>query len=368
MKRSLDTYDRDKLDPVRKTGLILCGMGGPDGPKAVEPFLRNLFGDPAIFPLPRLVAGPVGRLIARKRAPKVRQNYAAIDQASVTPQLETTRGQAAALARRLSDGGRATLPGVAMRYWHPYPDQTVAELTGVGAQQFLVVPAYPQFSWATNGSTLDFVLEGLAREAPAAPVYIIADWHLLDGYLDALAQPVIETLTAWAREDRDPRQCGLLYVAHSLPERFIRQGDPYLDRTRETVEAIHRLVADKLRAADLGPWLAALQAGGHAPRLVFQSKVGPIAWLGPEIADETPRLAAQGVRSLCVQPVSFTCEHVETLLELDIELRARTEQAGIGDFVRGPALNLNSTWLDSLADRLALDAFSPEMGRDDADA
>lgn len=368
MKRSLDIYQRAPLDPARKTGLILCGMGGPDGPAAVEPFLRNLFADPAIFPLPRLVAGFVGRMIARKRAPKVRANYALMDQTSASPQLATTQQQAAVLATRLSDGGRQTLPGVAMRYWHPYPDETVAELMGAGAQQFLIVPAYPQFSWATNGSTLDFVLDGIARVTPAAPVNIMPDWHLLAGYLDALARPVIETLTTWAREDRDPRQCGLLYVAHSLPEKFIRQGDPYEDRTRETVQAVHQIVSDVLRAAEFGPWLDVMLAGGREPQLVFQSKVGPIKWLGPEIAEETPRLAAAGMRSLCVQPVSFTCEHVETLLELDVELRAIADQAGIVDFERGAALNMNETWLESLATQLSQTAFSPEVGRIVADA
>ena len=368
MKRSLDTYHRDKLDPARKTGLIMCGMGGPDGPETVEPFLRNLFADPAILPLPRVVAGLVGRMIARKRAPKVRKNYAAMDQSSVSPQLETTRQQAIALAERLSESGRGAIAGVAMRYWHPFPAETVAELMGAGAQQFLIVPAYPQFSWATNGSTLDFVLDGLGHVAPAAPVHIIPDWHLLSGYLDALARPIIETLTGWAKEDRDPRQCGLLYVAHSLPERCIRQGDPYLDRTRETAQAVHRIVTRVMGAAEFGPWLEVLRAGGHEPQLAFQSKVGPVTWLGPEISDEVSRVAADGVRSLCVQPVSFTCEHIETLLELDIELRATADRAGVVNFVRGPALNLNTTWLDSLAALLTQEAFSPEVGRIVADA
>ena len=367
MKRSLDKYPRHRLDPARTTGLILCGMGGPDGPDAVEPFLRNLFADPEIFPLPRIIAGFVGRRIAKKRAPMVRKNYAAISKDSVTPQLGITRRQADYLADSLTVGGRQTLPGIAMRYWHPYPDQTAAELMGEGAEQFLVVPAYPQFSWATNGSTLDFVLEGLQRVAPEAPVHVITDWHLLPGYIDALARPVIRNLTAWAREDRDPRQTGLFYVAHSMPEKFIQKGDPYLDRTRETVAAVHEVVTRVMRAAEFGPWLDVLMAGGKEPKLVFQSKVGPIKWLGPEVAEETPRLIGEGLRSLFVQPVSFTCEHVETMLELGVELKKTAEKAGLADFKRGPALNLNRTWLDSLAVLLTEQAFSPEVGRIVAD-
>jgi len=368
MKRSIAKYSRDRLDPCQKTGLILCGMGGPDGPTAVEPFLRNLFADPQIFPLPRLVAGIVGRMIARKRAPKVRENYASISRDSVTPQLGITQRQAERVAANLSAGGRATLPGLAMRYWHPFPEQAAAELMGEGAQQFLVVPMYPQFSWATNGSTLDFVLEGLARVAPEAPVHLVPDWHLLPGYIDALARPVIRNLVRWARADKDPRQTGLFYVAHSMPETFIKKGDPYLDRTWETVRAVHGVVTKVLKAAEFGPWLDVLMAGGPEPKLVFQSKVGPITWLGPEVAEETPRLAAEGLRSLMVQPVSFTCEHIETLLELAVELKDIAHRAGIVDFKRGPALNLNDTWLDSLTALLIDEAFAPEVGRIVADA
>ncbi len=367
MKRSLDKYSRHRLDPARTTGLILCGMGGPDGPDAVEPFLCNLFADPEIFPLPRLIAGFVGRRIAKKRAPNVRANYAAVSKDSVTPQLDLTRRQANALAESLSTAGRPTLPAIAMRYWHPFPDQTAAELVAAGAEQFLVVPTYPQFSWATNGSTLDFVLESLKRVAPEAVVHVVPDWHLLPGYIEALARPVIRNLSAWAREERDPGQTGLFYVAHSMPEKFIKKGDPYLDRTLETLAEVHKFVTTAMHEAGHGRWLDALMAGGKEPKLTFQSKVGPIKWLGPEIAEETPRLAAEGLRSIFVQPISFTCEHIETMLELGVELKEIADEAGIEDFKRGPALNLNRIWLDSLAALLTEQAFSPEVGHIVAD-
>ena len=355
----MKAYPRDILDPSLTTGLILCGMGGPDGPEAVEPFLRNLFQDPAIFPLPRMVAGIAGRMIARRRAPEVRKRYALISENSATPQLETTREQADILARHLSGSGWTTVPGVAMRYWNPFPKETVAALMDNGAQQFLIVPAYPQYSGATNGSTLGFVLDALRRLAPDAKIYVLADWHLLPGYVEALAQPVIERLSHWANDGLDPNECALLYVAHSLPESFIRKGDPYLDRTRATIGAVHDRVTRALEAARPS-WLADI-TGGTEPRLVFQSKVGPIRWLGPQIDEEVPRLAAAGCRRLMVQPVSFTCEHIETLLELDIELKEQALNEGVVEFQRGAALNLNPTWLDSLASHLADVAFSAEV-------
>lgn len=156
-------------------------------------------------------------------------------------------------------------------------------------------------------------------------------------------------------------------MAHSLPESFIRKGDPYLTRTQETVAAVHNLVKKELAAAGFADWLEAVD-GGHEPSLSFQSKVGPIAWLGPQIDEEVPRLAGLGIRRLMVQPVSFTCEHIETLLELDIELKDQAHELGIVDFQRGAALNLDETWLDSLADHLMAAAFSKEVDRLGANA
>jgi len=359
---AIDTFPRAALDPARTTGLILCGMGGPDRPEAVAPFLRNLFRDPLIFPIPRLFAGIVGRFIAWKRAPEVRLRYAMISEDSSTPQLPTTRKQAAYLAGKISETGRGTLPGVAMRYWDPFPDRAVAELMGAGARQFLIVPTYPQYSGATNGSTIRFVMDALDRITPEAPVHVVADWHLLPGFIEAVARPVIAQLTRWADEGVDPGECALLYVAHSLPQSFIRKGDPYLDRTTATVGAVHELVMKVLGAAENGAWLHRV-AGGPEPGLCFQSKVGPIAWLGPLVTEEVPRLAKAGTRRLLVQPVSFTCEHIETLLELDIELKAQALDLGIEDFHRGSALDLDEIWLDSLADHLIDEAFSAEVGR-----
>ena len=258
---AIDNFPRAALDPSRTTGLILCGMGGPDRPEAVQPFLRNLFADPLIFPVPRLFAGIAGRLIAWKRAPEVRERYAMISADSSTPQLPTTIKQAAYLAGKLGNADRSTLPGVAMRYWDPYPDTTVPELMGAGAEQFLIVPTYPQYSGATNGSTIQFVIDTLDRVAAGAPVHVVADWNLLPGFIEALAWPVITQLSQWADAEVDPGECALVYVAHSLPESFIRKGDPYLVRTQATVDAVHTKVTKVLGAAGNSDWLDQITGG-----------------------------------------------------------------------------------------------------------
>lgn len=353
-------YPQDRLDPTLVTGLVLCGMGGPDGPEAVEPFLLNLFSDPMIFPL-RPPFGPLlGRFIAKVRTPGVRKRYLTISPDGCTPQLGTTMRQAEDLARRLAVLGLPTVPGMAMRYWHPYPEATFTDLEQKGAQQYLILPMYPQYSCATNGATLGFVLDGLRKIAPDKPVHVVPEWHLQPGFLAALAEPVIATLASWADEGADPAACALLYAAHSLPQKMIDGGDPYLGQTSATVAAVHALVRQRLTATGHAWWLDALPGGGR-PQLAFQSRVGPIKWLGPEIVSEVKRLAAAGCRRLHVQPVSFTCEHIETLMELDIELREDAHKAGIEHYQRGAALNLDATWLRSLALELADRAFGPEV-------
>jgi len=354
------TFPSAPLDPGRRTGLILCGMGGPDGPEAVEPFLRNLFSDPMIFPLPRPVSGLLGRLIARIRTPGVRKRYLAINPEGRTPQLDTTLAQSRALAERLTAAGLPTEPGMAMRYWRPWPDDTIREQQAAGCEQFLLLPTYPQYSCATNGATLGFVTEALERVAPGRPVHAIVDWPLQEGFVDALAAPVAATVGAWATAGHDPAECAVLYVAHSLPMKYVDGGDPYDRRTDLTVTEVHARASRTVAGAGHAAFLERID-GGPVPRLAYQSRVGPIKWLGPEITLEVERLAAAGIRRLHVQPVSFTCEHIETLMELDVELRDDAAKSGITDFRRGAALNLDPGWLDSMARDLAAAAFMPEV-------
>jgi len=354
------SYPTDRLDPARPTGLVLCGMGGPDGPEAVGPFLRNLFGDPMIFPVPAPFGPLLGGMIARLRTPAVRRRYLAIDPEGRTPQLATTMRQAEELARRLCELGLPTVPGMAMRYWHPFPEETFAALERKNVAQYLVVPTYPQYSCATNGATLGFVLDGLRAVAPDRPVHVVPSWHLQPGFVDALAAPVTATLQGWADQGLAPADAALIYVAHSLPRKLIDAGDPYLGQTRATVAAVHALVTSRLAAAGHGDWLAALPGGG-GPLLAFQSRVGPVRWQGPEITGEVRRLAEHGCRHLHVQPVSFTCEHIETLMELDVELCEDAEKAGIEEYRRGPALNLDEGWLASMADELVARAYRGEV-------
>ncbi len=349
-------YPTEILDPTRPTGVVLVGMGGPDGPDAVGPFLGNLFGDPEIFPVPGPFGRILGRLIAAARTPAVRRRYALVAPDGATPQLATSREQARELARRLGAAGFPAIPGIAMRYWHPFPEEELTRLVDAGAVQFLVVPTYPQYSRATSGSSLDAVLAAGASVAPAAPVHVVSHWHDDRGFVRALARPVLESLEGWARRRLDPERCAVVWAAHSLPRRIVKAGDPYLEQVEVTVDRAQALVAGAMAAGKRGEWFGAL-SGGVGPLLAFQSRVGPIRWVGPEITGVVRELAAGGCRHLHVQPVTFTCEHIETLVELDLELAGLARNAGIGEFRRGPALGTDPDWLDGFVEMLIRRAF-----------
>lgn len=339
-----------RLDPGRKTGLLYLGLGGPDGQDAVEPFLKNLFADPMVLPLPAWLSRPLGRIIVRRRLTEVKERYQELGFGGGSPQLDWTAKQARALADLLAEQGLATEPAVAMRYWHPFTDEAVDHLRQAGCEQLLVVPTYPQYSVATTGSSLRELTRVLQARGWHPPTHVLREWPLLAGYVGRLADQAAAAVLAWQAEDRRPEQCALVYTAHSLPERFDRGGDAYVRQTRATVRAVHRRLASVVN-------LDGLTTGGHEPRLLFQSKVGPVRWVGPPTEETCVELVRGGVRHLAVVPVSFNCEHIETIDELDNELAEAVVEAGAETFSRTPALNLDAGWLQSLATRLVYRAY-----------
>jgi len=180
----------------------------------------------------------------------------------------------------------------------------------------------------------------------------------LPGYVAALANRATEILRAWFARDVDPGECALLFTAHSLPARFVRGGDPYAAQTRATVDLVHARVRQAL-TSDAGR--LDLVTGGRAALLAFQSKVGPLRWLEPELETAARDLVRSGRRRLALVPVSFTCEHIETVHELDQELAGMLSAAGLEELQRAPALNLDDTWLNGLAEHLWARAFGPQL-------
>ncbi len=350
----LSPFPTVKLDPRRPTGLILGGLGGPDEPKAVAPFLHNLLTDPNLVPLPRPLARVLGAWLARRMSGEIKRHYAQIDPRGVSPHLGWTRQQCSQLSFRLSEKGLIVHGAPIMRYWHPFAAETVTHLLAKKVEQFIVLPTIPQYTAIMSGGILANIIAAIDRLAPGSPVHVVTEWHLLPGYVTALVRQAEPIIRGWYDLERPPESCALIFSAQSLPVRRLRREDPYVVQVRSSVAAIHTQLTKRL--ANVGRWWERL-TGSTTPLLAFQRKTSPFCWLRPDLAALTRRLAASGCRRLLVVPISYTCEQMETLYELDIRLADIAARAGIEEFSRGAALNLDSLWLTSLADELAARAF-----------
>jgi ferrochelatase len=307
-----------------KTAVLLLQMGGPDSLDAVEPFLLNLFTDRDIIRIgPSLLQPLIARFIVRRRAPRVMENYRQIGGKS--PLRELTEAQARSLEEQLGSGYRCF---VAMRYWHPTTIEALAAIKREGISRIVALSLYPHYSRATTGSSINELKRVLEAAGVKFEVSYIDRFFDHPRYIDALVEKIEEGLAGFP----DRSQVKLLFSAHSLPQSFIDDGDPYLAHIEETV----RLV------------MARLSDVQH--NLAFQSRAGPVKWLEPSTDDMIKQLAAEGCRELLMVPLSFVSDHIETLHEIDIEYATEARHLGIEDFRRIASLNSSPAFIDCLAD------------------
>ncbi|PLX92617.1 MAG: ferrochelatase [Desulfuromonas sp.] len=311
---------------AKPTGLVLLNMGGPDSLAAVKPFLYNLFSDRELIRLPAgaLLQKPFARLIAHFRSKKVRLNYQMIGGSS--PLRMWTEKQAQGIAERLDPKVR---PYVAMRYWAPRAEETLAQMRRDGIEEAVVLSMYPHYTGATTGSSVNDFKRAAAKIHPQLRYRIIEQWYDWPGYLDALANRIREGLERYHELMRDNVQ--ILFSAHALPQSFIDRGDPYQTHVEATVKGVMARVGDN-------PW-----------HLGFQSRSGPVQWMEPDTVEVLDRLAAEGHGAVLMVPVSFVSDHIETLQEIDEEYAQHAYAKGINEFSRAPSLNDNPDFLDALA-------------------
>jgi len=300
-------------------------MGGPDSVGAVRPFLARLFSDRDLIPLPAgAVTQPIfAWIVSRIRARKVRRYYEEIGGGS--PIAALTEAQRSALEEALQGTGGNFKVYVGMRYWHPLAKHAALEMKEDGVTRAVALPLYPQYCSATTGSSLKDLRRWLRWAGCAFPVTDIRSYPDHPRYIAALAESVSSRI---AGVDRDGMF--LLFSAHGVPRSLVDRGDPYQGETERTVAAVMRSF----------PGLP------HA--ISYQSRAGRAEWLAPDTVNEVTRLAADGVRTLVVVPVSFVSDHIETLHELDIRLATHAKQSGIRSFLRAPALNDSPAFIDAL--------------------
>ncbi|MDB5440724.1 MAG: hemH [Caulobacteraceae bacterium] len=310
---------------MARLAVVLFNLGGPDGPASVEPFLENLFSDRAIISLPGLVRKPLARWIARRRGPAARDNYALMGGGS--PLLPETQRQAQALQAALDQArpGEESRVFIAMRYWSPRAQETAAQVAAYAPDQVVLLPLYPQYSTTTTASSL---AEWRAAYRGGGQVRTACCYPTLEGLIAAHARRIRDAYEAAGR----PGPARLLFSAHGLPEKVVAGGDPYAAQ----IEACASAVAAQL--VDLFPdW-----------SVCYQSRVGPLKWLGPSTAEAVSQAGREGL-SPVICPIAFVSEHIETLVELDHDYALTAREAGCPNYVRVPALGVDSAFIEALA-------------------
>ena len=310
---------------ARRVGIVLFQLGGPDTLEAIEPFLYNLFCDPDIidFPFARIGRKPLAKLISTTRARRVQHHYRAIGGGS--PIRRHTEQQARALETELRGQGIEAHCFVAMRYWHPFTREAIEQVRAAQCDEVVLLPLYPQYSSTTTGSSLN---EWRRLFADDMPVHCVETFYRNTMYLDAVVEKVNAALSRFPQPERPE----IVFSAHSIPMSVIDKGDPYQRQIEETV----RLLTGR------GGWT-------NPQRLCYQSKVGASRWLQPSLHQTLRQLAAERVHEVCVVPVAFVSDHVETLGEIDHEAREEAHGLGMTQFELSAGLNDAPKFIQALA-------------------
>jgi ferrochelatase len=312
----------------KKIGVVLFQLGGPDSADAVEPFLYNLFCDPDIIDFfgAWFARRPLARYIARNRAGVVREHYN--DIGGHSPIRLLTERQAIALEKALAPWLDAKC-FIAMRYWHPLSVEAAAQVKAWNAQELVLLPLYPQYSFATSSSSLKEWKRVYHPDGNAPRVHTVEQFFENPLYIQSVAERIALTLTHYD----EPDSAHIVFSAHGLPLSLIERGDPYARQVEETV----RLVMAR------GGWK-------NAHTLCYQSKVGRRKWLSPSLIDTIDKLARAGEKNMIVVPIAFVTEHIETLHEINIEAREQAEHLGVTQFEMMPAVGDSPTFISALAD------------------
>lgn len=311
-----------------KTAVVLFNLGGPDGAESVKKFRLNLFSDPAIIRAPFFIRFWLARLIAGSSAKAAEENYALMGGKS--PLLGLTREQAGALQDRLSDVGAKCF--IAMRYWHPFAAEAVADVKEFDPDRIVLLPLYPQFSTTTTGSSLTDWYEQAAIGGLVKPTTTICCYFDDDAYVTSIADLVREGI-ADAREKIAPDvKLRLLFSAHGLPEAIVKKGDPYQAEVEASVAAVMALLVD----AEVEYVTC------------YQSRATPQKWISPSTVEAIEEAAEQKVAVLLV-PIAFVSDHIETLVELDIENAELAHRLGVPGYFRVKAPNSDAGFIGALA-------------------
>lgn len=301
-----------------RTGVILLNLGGPDSPESVRPFLYNLFSDRLIIKLgPPFMQKPIAWFIAKRRAPKSMVYYNLIGGKS--PLLEITTAQADALEARLKPHADFKCY-VGMRYWKPFMADTAKRMRADGITRLVSLSLYPHYSIATTGSSETALREALAGSG--MEVEFVSQWFAHEKYIAALCDLISKPLPS--------KDTLVIFSAHSLPQSFIDDGDPYVDHIMGSIRAIEKRLGIR--------W-----------KLGYQSRSGPVKWLTPPTEEVIAEAAGSGEKEALIVPISFVSDHIETLYEIDILYKGLAMERGM-KLTRTASLNTHPLFIEALED------------------
>jgi len=309
-----------------KKAIILFNLGGPDKLENVEPFLFNLFNDPAILDLPAFFRYPLAKLISNRRAPVAKKIYEEIGGSS--PILRLTEEQSNALEKKLSQNQSRDEYKcfIVMRCWHPRANEVIKNVQSYNPEEIVLMPLYPQYSAATSGSSISEWKNVCKENNYNIKTSIICCYPTDKNFINAHTKQIIKKI-------KDLKNYKLIFSAHGLPEKNIKKGDPYQWQVEQSVKKIVESLNDEKL-----DWI-----------LSYQSRVGPLKWIGPS-TDRVIVENSKNEKHIVLVPIAFVSEHSETLVELDIEYKKLAEDNGCKNYTRVPALGINEDFINALSE------------------
>jgi len=309
-----------------KKAIILFNLGGPDKLENVEPFLFNLFNDPAILNLPTFLRYPLAKLISNRRAPVAKKIYAELGGSS--PILKLTKEQSDALEIKLNQTQEEDEYKcfIIMRCWNPRAKDVIKDVQLYGPDEVVLMPLYPQYSAATSGSSIKEWKDVCKKNNYHVKTSTICCYPTDQNFINAHTKEIIKKI-------KDLKNFKLIFSAHGLPEKNIKKGDPYQWQVEQSVKKI----VESLNDENLD-WI-----------LSYQSRVGPLKWIGPStetIIIENSKIG----KHIVLVPIAFVSEHSETLVELDIEYKEIADANGCKNYTRVPALGINEDFIRAMSE------------------
>ncbi|MDA9167581.1 ferrochelatase [Candidatus Pelagibacter sp.] len=309
-----------------KKAIILFNLGGPDKLENVEPFLFNLFNDPAILNLPTFLRYPLAKLISNRRAPIAKKIYAELGGSS--PILKLTKEQSYALEIKLNQTQEEDEYKcfIIMRCWNPRAKDVIRDVQLYAPDEVVLMPLYPQYSAATSGSSIKEWKEVCKKNNYHVKTSTICCYPTDQNFINAHTKEIIKKI-------KNLKNFKLIFSAHGLPEKNIKKGDPYQWQVEQSVKKI----VENLNDENLD-WI-----------LSYQSRVGPLKWIGPStetIIIENSKIG----KHIVLVPIAFVSEHSETLVELDIEYKEIADANGCKNYTRVPALGINEDFIKAMSE------------------